>query len=82
MPDELLEPKAQQPAVQAPVAQQESVQKQDIAETSNAPFLEAANAYEERAVAPSDSNLASEEAQDVESAKVDASQEQAAEMGD
>ena len=82
MPDELLEPKAQQPAVQAPVAQQESVQKQDIAETSNAPFLEAANAYEERAVAPSDSNLASEEAQDVESAKVDAAQEQAAEMGD
>lgn len=82
MPDELLEPKAPQPAVQAPVAQQESVQKQDIAETSIAPVLEAASADEERAVAPSDSNLASEEAQDVESAEVDAAQEQAAEIGD
>ena len=80
MPDELLEPKAPQPAVQAPVAQQESVQKQDISETSNAPVLEAASADEERAVAPSDSNLASEEAQDVESAEVDAAQEQAAEI--
>ena len=82
MSDELLEPKAQQPAVQAPAEQQESVQKKDAAETSSAPVLEAASADEERATAPSDSGLASEEAQDVESAEVDAALEQAAEIDD
>lgn len=82
MPDELLEPKALQSAAQAPAEQQESVQKQDAAETLNAPVLEAASADEERAVTSSDSNLASEEALDVESAEVDAALEQAAEMGD
>ncbi|MEG0937566.1 MAG: DUF3426 domain-containing protein [Comamonas sp.] len=80
--DELLEPKAQQPAVQAPAEQQESVQKQDAAEASNAPVLEASSADEERAVASYDSILASEEAQDVESAEVDAALEQAAEIDD
>ena len=82
MSDELLEPKAQQPAVQAPAEQQESVQKPDAAEASNALVLEASSADEERATAPSDSSLASEEAQDVESAEVDAALEQAAEMDD
>lgn len=82
MSDELLEPKAQQPAVQAPAEQQESVHKQDAAETSNAPVLEATSADEKRATAPSDSSLASEEVQDVESAEVDAALEQAAEIDD
>lgn len=82
MPDELLEPKAPQPSVQASVEQQESVQKQDAAETSSAPVLEAVRADEERATAPSDSNLAAEETLDVESAEVDSALEQVAEMGD
>ena len=82
MSDELLEPKAQHPAVEAPAEQQESVQKQDAAEASGAPVLEAASADEERATAPSDSSQASEEAQDVESAEVDAALEPAAEIDD
>lgn len=82
MPDELLEPKAPQPAVQGSVEQQESVQKQNAAETSSAPVLEAVSADEERATAQFNSNLAAEEALDVESAEVDPALEQIAEMGD
>lgn len=82
MSAEVLEPKAPQPAAQTFAEPQESVQKQDAAEASNAPVLEAASADNERALAPSDSILSSEQAQDAAPAEVDAVLGQTEEAGD
>lgn len=62
LPDEILAPENPQSVASAPVESQESVQSQEAGEA--APVLEAAGADTERAIAPSESNLASDDTQD------------------